>query len=362
MTTTITLRGPGEVAAFLPYQLGYHPTDSVVVVTLVGGVVGMVARVDIPDQQDVAYAAESVVGPVLDQHPTHVTLVGYEGEVAGSSAPLLRDLVERFGGAQVEVVDALVVHAGRFASLLCSEACCGPGGGQPVPAPEDVPAVVGMVMGGRSPLASRAALDRAVEADSAAGEVGSLVRQRALLAEVTRRGRSARAWARILGRSPQEAGPRAPLRPVDVADAALGLTDLPWRDGLLARLASGSLPTAAVAPEVLALVDRRLPSWCADVRSRDAVIARLLRVCRSVPDDCPAEAAAICTVTAHLVWIGGDGAQARAGVSRALRLVPDYRLGLLLLRLLDSATAPPAPRSARSIDSGSTNARANRAG
>ncbi|MGL5816609.1 MAG: DUF4192 family protein [Phycicoccus sp.] len=345
MTTTITLRGPGDVAAFLPYQLGYHLAGSVVVVALVSGVVGMVARVDIPDQRDVGDAAASVLGPVLDQRPTDVTLLGYEADDARASAPLLLELVARFGDARVEVVDALIVRAGRFVSLLCLGACCGPGAGRPVPAPEDVPAVVEMVTAGRVPLPSRAALDQTVDADPVlADEVGCVMRQRALLADGARRGRSARAWARVLGRSSRAVGPRARPQPSDVADAVLGLVDPAWRDGLVARLAPGSLPMAEVDPDVRALLDRRLPSWLDDARSRDEVCGRLLAVCRSVPDSCPAEAAAVCTVTAYLAWLGGDGALARAALGRALRLTPDDRLALLLLRVVDGAVAPSRSR------------------
>ncbi|MGL4174903.1 MAG: DUF4192 domain-containing protein [Dermatophilaceae bacterium] len=363
MTTTITLRGPGDVAAFLPYQLGYHPTDSVVVVTLVGGVVGTVARVDIPDVPDVGDAAASVVGAVLDGEPTQVTLVGYEADGGRTSAPLLLELVARLEKAVVEVVDALVVRAGRFTSLLCLEACCGPGAGRPVPAPEDVPAVVEMVMAGRSPLPSRAALDRVAEADPAvADEVGCVVRQRALLADGGQRSRSARAWARLLGTPSRFSGSPGHLRPSDIADAALGLADVPWRDGLVARLAPGSLPMSKVAPDVQALLRRRLPSWLDDARSRDEVCVRLLGVCRSVPDDCPTEATALCTVAAYLAWLGGDGAVARAALGRALRLTPDYLLALLLLRLLDGAVAPARTRPGRRRDPGRTSGGVDRAG
>jgi hypothetical protein len=68
---------------------------------------------------------------------------------------------------------------------------------------------------------------------------------------------------------------------------------------------------------------------------RDDLLHRLLALCRSVPDECPHEAAAVCTVAAHLAWVGGDGAIARAAVERALRLAPDYRLAQLLGRLVE---------------------------
>ena len=68
---------------------------------------------------------------------------------------------------------------------------------------------------------------------------------------------------------------------------------------------------------------------------RDELLHRLLALCRSVPDECAVEAAALCTVAAHVAWIGGDGAIARVAVDRAVRLVPDYRLARLLERLID---------------------------
>ena len=68
---------------------------------------------------------------------------------------------------------------------------------------------------------------------------------------------------------------------------------------------------------------------------RDELLHRLLALCRSVPDECAVEAAAVCTVAAHVAWIGGDGAIARVAVDRAVRLVPDYRLARLLERLVD---------------------------
>ena len=68
---------------------------------------------------------------------------------------------------------------------------------------------------------------------------------------------------------------------------------------------------------------------------------RLLDLCRALPDECAVEAAAVCTVAAHVAWVEGDGALARAAVDRALRLAPDYRLALLLHRLVDAGLRLP---------------------
>ena len=49
---SIRLRSPGDVVAVLPYQLGYHPHDSLVVVALRDRAVVLVERVDLPTAAD----------------------------------------------------------------------------------------------------------------------------------------------------------------------------------------------------------------------------------------------------------------------------------------------------------------------
>ena len=93
---------------------------------------------------------------------------------------------------------------------------------------------------------------------------------------------------------------------------------------------------------------------------RDEVLQRLLALCRGMPDESPGEAAAVCTVVAHVAWAGGDGTVARAAVERALRLVPDYRLATLLERLIDNGIRFPLPE--RDADSPGGAQRLGRAG
>ena len=52
--------GPADVVAVLPYQLGYHPQDSIVVVALRDRAVGLIERIDLPAPE---HADEAVAGP-----------------------------------------------------------------------------------------------------------------------------------------------------------------------------------------------------------------------------------------------------------------------------------------------------------
>ena len=462
MTADITLRGPGDVLAVLPYQLGYHPSSCVVAVSLRDRRVGLVARTDLPPPEHAGTVVDGLVGPLLRDGATSVIVIGYEDE-PDASQPSLIALVERLERAGVDVLDVVVVRDGRRYSPTCSEPCCPPDG-VTLPDPADVPAVAEFVARGRYPLASRDAVESLVEADpTRVRGVADAVRVRSRMPR--RRRRAAVAWRLVLR---PERHPRRPdvregpsWRAQAVADAAVGLADIAWRDGLVAWLAPGVLPLAAVDRDVVALMRTTLPTWAGmggpaldraadrtnldgsddgttdpaslaestghrnsadaaaatadranladptepadrpsrahptaqpgpargadqtargdgahgpevtdpatadrhvtggdvapraavgrraeppDGGERRALLERLLLLCRTLPDECPAEASAVCTVAAHVAWVEGDGALARAGIDRALRLVPDYRLALLLERLVDAGLRLPRRR------------------
>lgn len=163
MTADITLRGPGDVLTVLPYQLGYQPRDSIVVVSLRGRRVGLVARADLPDDDRVEAAVAQLVGPLVRDGATSVIAIGYEDE-RDASQPALVALVERVEAGGIGVVEVAVVRDGRRYSPTCSEPCCPPEGVE-LPQPADVPAVAEYVARGRSPLASRRDVDALVAPD-----------------------------------------------------------------------------------------------------------------------------------------------------------------------------------------------------
>ncbi len=372
MTADITLRGPDDVLAVLPYQLGYHPRDSVVVVSMHEREIALVLRSDLPPEQCVAEVSSSLVGPVLREGAGSAIVVGFE-EVEHASMPLLLAVVEGLESCGVEVLDVQVVREGRRYSPVCVDDCC-PAEGTAVPGPEAVPAVAEFVLRGRSPLTDRHEVDALVEADpgDSQGVADAVARRLTRPGRVTdRRRRSARAWCLLL-REP--APPPDPahlglgfdrampaLAPDVVADLATGLSDVPWRDGVISWLAPGLLPVELLDAHVVGRLRRTMPRW-ADMGAgfdrepaagplrhrpsgpseglrrtgeREDLHQRLLRLCRSVTDANPDEAAALCTLTAAVCWADGDGAVARAAIERGVRLRPDYRLALLLRRTID---------------------------
>jgi hypothetical protein len=349
--TSATIQGPGGLATLLPYLLGYHPRDSVVLVTLKDHIVDMAVRADFPPAGDLASVADALLEPAVRHRRTRVVLCGFETST-GAAEPLLTALLNRCREVGVSVLDAVVVRAGRYHSLISENRC--PPGGSPVPSPESVPAALELIALGCAPLPSRAAIDALITADQRHGPaVGAAISAGVGLPQTfARRRASARAWAGLLdtesgvGEVPInregefDAGVLA--SPARVADAVLGLRDVPWRDGLTAWLAPGLLPVDEVDTGVRRLLVSTLPGPLSRLPGcRRELLRRLLLLARAVPDGCPVEAASMCVLLAQVAWVGGDGTLARAAVTRALRVQPGQRLATVMSWVLDHGVRPP---------------------
>ncbi|GAB3446298.1 hypothetical protein GCM10027517_28340 [Phycicoccus ginsengisoli] len=349
----IRLQSPSDVVAVLPYQLGYHPQDAVVVVTLRGRAVGLVERIDLPPPEHVGEAADALVAPLLGDPPDAVVLVGYESS-AGAAMPLLDRLRTGCRLAGVDVLDRVVVRDGRWYSPDCDQGCCPPQG-RPVDDTSAAPGVAELVAMGVSPLASRAAVADVVAADPCvAPAVGRVLARRSgpgpgrgSTAGAPARGRGGdeqrRAWL-VQWAAALDVGPDAPAvettGPDEVAQLVLSLADVELRDGLIARWCPDTLPLDALGPVLADQLRTVLPEppWArpgADGPAPDAgrrALARLEWLARATPDE---HAPPVLTVLASLAWWLGDGAVAREALERALDARPDYRLALLLERMVD---------------------------
>ena len=367
MTPTIRIARLEDLVSVLPYQLGYHPTRSLVLASLVDGRLGMVARVDLVERpEQVRAVVRAVLGPLRREGVRRVLLVAYE-DVVGESDAVLAELLPRLERSGTEVADVVVVRDGMWSVPTCTDGCCP---SLPVPLQEasHAPAVAELVALGMSPLPGRADVDALVAAATQADVGGRVVGAPDADGEDTRapeaagRRAAAEAWATLLGPTPPEPGvPRAVL-PVDEADRAVAaLLDVPFRDALLGWLCPGVLEREVLDPTVLRVLEGTLPRWGGmgawrrgpvEPGRRALVLGSVLDLVRRVPDDRPAAAAAVCAVAGQLAWCDGDGALARAALERALRLEPEHRLAGLLARLVEAGVRPPgvgaepAPRHA----------------
>lgn len=298
MNSSFRLRSPGDVVAVLPYQLGYHPDESLVVVALRDRAVVLVERIDLPAVVDVDEASAVLVPPLLREEPDAVLLVAFETQV-GAGRPGLDAVRRGLVRAGLEVLDRLVVREGRWFAIDCVTGCC-PVEGSPVPSPADTPAVAEFVGLGVSPLPDRGSLAAVVAPDprrtpAVAAALASRTARSGGLGLAARRFEALSTWAVALGLRGDDgdgadrdgvdrdgadrdggavddradvgfrdgvgdARPGQELRPDQVALLVESLRDVQLRDALVAWLCPGSLPPDRLAPDVADAVRTCLPA------------------------------------------------------------------------------------------------------
>jgi len=126
-----TVRSPADLLAVVPYLLGFHPTDSVIVLALTGSRITFLACGDLPTPG----TSRAAIGDIVDylaavtarQQATGTILIGYgPPQQVTPIIDLARQIFPRHGLA---VHEALRITDGRYFSYLCNDpACCPPDG------------------------------------------------------------------------------------------------------------------------------------------------------------------------------------------------------------------------------------------
>ena len=373
-TPTLRVTEPREMLSLIPYQLGFHPSESVVAVSLrpPRGRVGLAVRVDLADlasPDDGPQLAREVVAHLDGDGADRALLVVYTRDdprqgpdaVVAAAVAHFREAAE----APYGEVPAWAVTSTGYLSLDCDETCCPPGG-RPLADLSSTQVSAQMVLAGSSVADCRQDVGRIRSAGSEARRSVARVRRRWLArgllahddsaAAVERwRAGGVAAWRRAVDEQLERAsGPTA----ASLGRLEAGLADVRVRDAVLVAL----VPGQGDLPERCLRGDR--PSG-----EDDAALGRALALIVDPLDGVPAPPAAtrvheavLAAVVAHgergrqapaltllglLAWWRGDGARARIFLERALADDDGYRLALLLAQSLSYGVPPGWVRASR---------------
>ncbi len=315
---TVRATGPGDLLALVPSLLGFHPEDSVVLVTLGDARQPFHARVDLPTSaEEVHLLAGHLAGVAERGGVTRAALVVYtdDGCVARAVVDALDDELMRAGTELVCVVRA----DGERWWVLDP---VGEAGGTPY----DV---------GSHPLMAQAVLEGTVVLGSRRELAETLVGNDPLETE-----QIAGLATEALGRL--QDGARAPLGPAaarhQVAVEARWVEERVRRflhDG--ERLAVQDVARLVVGVKVSG--DVRDRAWAQLSRDSAARHVDLWRdLVRRTPVDLRAVPAAL---LGYAAWLSGHGALAWCAVETAFESEPDHGLATLLGRVL-AAGMPPS--------------------
>ncbi|MGW6744620.1 DUF4192 domain-containing protein [Streptomyces sp. NPDC055025] len=350
----ITLRSPAELADALPYLLGFHPTDSVVMVALHGdqGRFGGRLRLGIPrSPQEWPSVAEQLAECLIEgsarrgSRPDGIAVFLCQDPAEGGTGrqvmerlrPLAQGLRTACGSLDVPVYEVLCISDGRFWSYCCPDVrCCPPEGtGLALPGTSVMAAAAtyaGVQVRGSlremearlSPWRTPAAVaqERALDAAGAALVPKILVggSREEVGAETLR---TARALMKRLGEAPRG-----------------GETDMDVEDD---RLISHDEAAAVI----LGLQDRetrdRAAEWMEGSQAGPA-----LRLWRALSRRCVGpyaeHATAPLTLAGWVAWSTGDEPGARVALGLALRLDPRYVFAQLLHQACNEGLDPETLR------------------
>jgi hypothetical protein len=318
----LVARGAEDVLSVVPYLLGFHPSESLVVLSLDGARrrVGFRLRVDLPEQPAQAQALGRQLLPLLQRNgATTVLLMAYAADdrVAG---PVMAAALEQLRTAGINVGDAWRADGSRWWSYLCSDRRCCPLEGTPYDATGAVCAAEA-VLRGLVALPDRATLQQSVAAVSG--------RRLVEMRRATRR-----AEAEILpGLAVGPGGGGQPVRRAQerVVAAVSGFVSRPRElsDAEVARLSVW-----------LRHVHVRDAAWCMlDPARPDPHVDLWRQVTRRAV---PGHTAAPASLLAFAAWVAGNGALAQCGLERALADDPGYSMAALIGETLACGLPPSA--------------------
>ncbi|MDJ0381933.1 DUF4192 domain-containing protein [Streptomyces sp. G-G2] len=351
----ITLRSPAELADALPYMLGFHPTDSLVMVAVhgEGGRFGGRLRVGIPaDPGEWEHTARQVADCLVrgserrGGKPDGIVVFLCQdpgGTDSGQRVMTrLRPLAQRVrlacGALDVPVLEALCVSGGRYWSYCCPDPRCCPAEG------------TAMTVSGTSVMAA-AATYAGLQVRGSLQEIEArLAPLRGPLAAEQERALDVAAAAlvpKILdGATQKEVGAdtldlaRTLMRRLTLAPPAEGgpcAED--WDDALLGHDEAATL--------ILGLQDRETRDVAAEWME-DEEAAPALRLWRALSRRCVGvygeHAAAPLTLAGWVSWSTGDEPTARIALGLALRADADYRFAQLLHHACNEGIDPEGLR------------------
>jgi hypothetical protein len=356
------MRDPGELIAALPYLMGFHPRDSLVVLAF-GGTsgrrIGLTQRVDLPAPEHAREICRAVAGNVLLSQPAGAAVLVVGGRAGGAVAygavPPHEALVTTVTAALADhgvpaLIRAWAAGTGAGAAWACYDECRCRGA---LPDPDSTPLAATAVAAGLLVYPDRAELEKIV----APGPPERLRRRAELLT---------RAVDAALDDADRPAGPAGP----NAAGSAVV-------DAALADTAAGRLHLDDDRVVALALV-------LSDLAVRDAALLRCARsqagqsdaaaaeqlwaaLARESPDP---EAAQPATLLAACALLRGDGALAGIALDRAQQAWPGHRLAGLLravwaagmrpAQVRECLTTEPVPPSRRRVRRAGARGRSSR--
>ena len=128
-----TLTSPHDLLAAIPFLIGYHPENSLVMVSLKDDSVGMAMRVDFPT--DIAPESYDLLAShFIREEASGAFIVAYLSSEEIDPEPAMANICAAMMRAGIDIKESLIVTGNRYRSMMCTDSTCCPPEGTEVPA------------------------------------------------------------------------------------------------------------------------------------------------------------------------------------------------------------------------------------
>jgi hypothetical protein len=166
MTTTTSIATPHDLLAAVPFLIGYHPDNSLVLIALRGHQLGLAMRVDYPREIDLDQV-DSLATHLVREGADGALIVAYVPGSTFDSESLLAPLRDALCLRNIAIRECIEVRDARWRSTICIDHECCPPEGSPLPVISESRLAAEQVLDGRPlPYESNAAFMESIALDT----------------------------------------------------------------------------------------------------------------------------------------------------------------------------------------------------
>jgi len=316
-----TLTSAHDLVTAVPFLIGFHPTNSLVLIAVKDGAIGLAMRIDLPSHID-SDEIDLLAHHFIRDQAQAALLVAYMPQERSDGDSLLISLGAGLIRNGIEILESLLITGGRYRSIICRDGTCCPAAGKALPAIEDSAIAAEHVVAGiPMPYGDNSELIDSIAADSQ-----SLSKE----------------WiSDVSGYRVDEDSPEiGPLRRDGVEAMLLLLDEF--------RIGRGPTDQRLVARVIGRMSDVQVRDYAMGVHQEDnydlyfAMWRELLRLSPV------GSVAPIACIVAAMAYENGDGALAQRALDRAISDNASYPLAALLRRVFNAGWPPQSFAQMRS--------------
>jgi hypothetical protein len=308
-----TLTSAHDLITAVPFLIGFHPTDSIVLISVKEGAIGVAMRIDLPATIN-SDEIDLLAHHFLRDQAEAALLVAYMPEGRNDGDSLLISLGAGLIRNGIEIHESLLISGGRYRSIICRDATCCPPAGKALPAIEDSAIAAEHVVAGiPMPYGDISELIDSIAADPIS---------------MTKSWTTAVNNFKIDEDSPEVSA----LRRDGVESMELLLDEF--------RIGRGPTDEMLVARVIGRMSDVQVRDYAMGVHQEDTYdlyFAMWRELLRLAPIGLVAP---IACIVAAMAYENGDGALAQRALDRAIADDPTYPLGALLRRVFNAGWPP----------------------